>query len=390
MGAEMAEDSDAEKKHDPTRERLKKAREEGQIRRSNDLPKAAMTLGLVLVVFVSGGVLSGLASDWLATSLSAAGAMNLGLVYGLDLEFMAVLSVFLLATGALAFAAGMGSGGWMMSFMLLMPKLERVDPAKSWGQVFSVSNLIEVGKSALKIIVIGSAGWSAYAGQKLDMLALAGGHDVSLATLGGPALHVILGAAGGALVLAVADVGVQAWLNRRSLKMTDKEVRDETKQSEGDPHVRARRRSLMRRAARARQVQQVKSATMVITNPTHFAVAVRYRRRKDGVPLVVAKGVDLTAAPILEQARIHGVPLVEAPVLARALHRQVEVGKPIPHHLYRAVAEVLAYVWRLDAWRAEGGEKPARPRVEGPLDPPDAPAAEAEAEAAAGDEAPAA
>ena len=370
----MAEESDAEKKHDPTRERLRKAREEGQIRRSNDLPKAAMTLGMVLIVFISGGVLSGMASDWLAASLAAAASMDPARVTGLDTRFALALAAFVLATGVLAFAAGLGSGGWMMSFMLLLPKLERVDPAKSWGQIFSISNLVEVGKSALKIIVIGSAGWIAYAGQKFDLLALAGRHDVSLATLGGPALHVILGAAGGALVLALADIGVQAWLNRRSLKMTDKEVKDETRNSEGDPHVRARRRALMRRAARERQVQQVKTATMVVTNPTHFAVALRYRRGKDPVPMVVAKGVDLTATPILEQARIHGIPLVEAPVLARALHRQVKVGRTIPHHLYRAVAEVLAYVWRLDAWRAAGGEKPARPRLEASLEPPEAPA----------------
>lgn len=367
----MAEDSDAEKKHDPTRERLRKAREEGQIRRSNDLPKAAMTLGLVLVVFASGGILSGLASRWLTASLLAVATMRPAAAYGLDLEFAGVLTVFLLATGLLAFGAGIGSGGWMMSFMLLMPKLERVDPSKSWGQIFSVSNLVEVGKSALKIIVIGAAGWVAYAGQRFDLLALANLQEVSLATLGGPAFHVILGAAGGALLLAVADVGVQAWLNRRSLKMTDKEVRDETKANDGDPHLRARRRALMRRAARARQVQQVRTATMVVTNPTHFAVALRYRRGQDGVPVVIAKGVDLSAMPIMEQARIHGVPLVEAPPLARALHRQVDIGRPIPHHLYRAVAEVLAYVWRLDAWRASGGDKPLRPRF---AEPPEGPA----------------
>lgn len=370
----MAEDSDAEKKHDPTRERLRKAREEGQIRRSNDLPKAAMTLGLVLVVFASGGILSGLASRWLTASLEAVATMRPAAVYGLDLEFAATLTVFLLATGLLAFGAGLGSGGWMMSFMLLMPKLERVDPAKSWAQVFSMSNLIEVGKSALKIIVIGAAGWVAYDGQKFDLLALANRQEISLATLGGPAFHVILGAAGGALLLAVADVGIQAWLNRRSLKMTDKEIKDETKNSDGDPHLRARRRALMRRAARARQVQQVKTATMVVTNPTHFAVALRYQRKKDGVPVVIAKGVDLSAQPILEQARIHGVPLVEAPPLARALHRQVDVGRPIPHHLYRAVAEVLAYVWRLDAWRASGGDRPLRPRFDDALDGTEVPA----------------
>jgi flagellar biosynthetic protein FlhB len=358
----MAEDSDAEKKHDPTPERLRKAREKGQIKRSNDLPKAAITLGTILIVFISGGALSGLASRWLAASLRAVGTADPGSVAALDLEFAMMLGVFLAATGALAFLAGLGSGGWMMSFMLLMPKLERVDPGKSWGQIFSLSNLIEIGKSAVKIIVIGGAGWAAYVNQKFQLLALANLREISLATLGGPAFHVILGATGGALVLAIADIGIQAWLNRRQLKMTDKEIKDEAKKNDGDPHVRARRRALMRKAAQARQVQSVRSATMVVTNPTHYAVALRYRRESDGVPMVVAKGVDINALPIIEQARIHGVPLVEAPPLARALHRQVEVDRPIPGHLYRAVAEVLAYVWRMDTWRAAGGDKPEHPR----------------------------
>lgn len=358
----MAEDSDAEKKHDPTPERLRKAREEGQIKRSNDLPKAAITLGLIVVVFLSGSVLSGLASRWFAASLAAVGRMHPLAVRGLDLEFAAVLGFFLTATGALAFVAGLGSGGWMMSFMLLMPKFERVDPAKSWGQIFSLSNLIEVGKSGLKILFIGGAGWLAYMNQKFRLLALANERQVSITTLGGPAFHVVLAAAGGALVLAVADIGIQAWMSRRSLKMTDNELKEETKKNDGDPHVRGRRRMLMRKAAKARQIQSVKTSTMVVTNPTHFAVAVRYRRGTDRVPTVIAKGADLTAAAIVEQARLHAVPLVEAPPLARALHRQVKVGRSIPNHLYKAVAEVLAYIWRMDAYRAAGGDRPVRPR----------------------------
>ncbi|TMV87239.1 flagellar biosynthesis protein FlhB [Thioclava sp. BHET1] len=358
----MSGETDEEKKHAPTQERLRKAREEGQIKRSNDLPKAAITLGLILVVFISGGALSGLASRWFAASIAAVGSLNPQAVRGLDLEFAAVLGAFLVATGVLAFVAGLGSGGWMMSFMLLMPKMERVDPAKSWGQIFSVQNLIEVGKSGLKIIFIGGSGWLAYTNQEFQLLALANARQISIATLGGPALHVVLAAAGGALVLAVADIGIQAWMSRRSLRMTDKEMKDESKKNDGDPHVRARRRAIMRKAAKARQIQSVKTATMVITNPTHFAVAVRYRRGTERVPTVIAKGADLNATPIIEQARLHGIPLVEAPPLARALHRQVQIGKPIPSHLYTAVAELLAYIWRMDSWRAAGGARPVRPK----------------------------
>lgn len=359
----MAENSDAEKKHDPTPQRLRRAREEGQIRRSNDLPKAAMTLAMIVATTAAGGFLAGVASRWMVASLVAAGTRDFHTVIGLDLEFGVALVSFAIGIGLLALLAGVASGGWMMSLVLLLPKLERLDPAKSWGQMFSLSNLVEVGKSILKIVVIGGAGWAAYVSQKFDLLALATPRRVSLSMLGGPAFEVVLGAAAGALVLAALDVLVQAWLNRRSLRMTDQEMKDEVKNMDGDPHVRARRRSLMRKAARARQIQSVKTATMVVTNPTHYAVAVRYRRGDDKVPIVLAKGVDEHALAITVEATSHGVPLVEAPPLARALHRQVEVDRPIPSHLYRAVAEVVAYVWRVEAWRKAGYSPPPRPNI---------------------------
>jgi flagellar biosynthetic protein FlhB len=363
----MAEGSDAEKKHAPTQARLRKSREEGNIRRSNDLPKAAMISVLTLIVVSAGGATAGLASTWLKSSIRAVGTEDIHSIIVIDSQFAAVLTAFILSAGVLAFTAGILSGGWLFSWALLLPKIERVDPAKSWGQIFSTSNLIEVGKSAIKILVIGGAGWIAFSLQKFKLLALATPQHVSIFLLGGPTLYVIGGATFGAVLLAAADVGIQAWLHRRSLKMTDQELRDEVRSNEGDPQVRARRRARMSRAARSRQNGSVKTATMVVTNPTHFAVAVRYRRNEDAVPFVVAKGVDINAAPILYEARQFGIPIVEAPPLARALHRQVDPGSAIPSHLYRAVAEVLAYIWRLDEYKKTGGTQPKKPSFQASL-----------------------
>lgn len=369
----MSESTDAEKKHAPTAAKLRQAREQGQIRRSNDLPKAATTLLLILLVTGLGGAMTGMAFEWMRASLENAGSRSFRTIGVLDLEFAGTLTAFLLAVGVLSFGAGIASGGWMMSMALLAPKFERIDPAKSWGQVFSISNLIEVGKSALKICVIGGAGYLAYRAQRFNLLALGSPRQITLAALGGPAFAIMAAATGGGAVLAGVDVGVQAWLNRRALRMTDQELKEDTRNAEGDPHVRARRRAIMRRAARARQTQAVRTASMVITNPTHYAVAVRYRRHIDAVPVVVAKGVDLAAQPILEEARVHGIPLVEAPPLARALHRQVEVDAPVPTYLYRAVAEVLAYIWKIETWKAQGGARPVRPAFqEDSLSPSDA------------------
>jgi flagellar biosynthetic protein FlhB len=359
----MAEGSDAEKKHAPSFSKLKKARDEGQIRRSNDLPKAAMISALTLIIVAAGGATAGMASAWLKASLRAAGSGHLHAIVGIDLEFGAVLTVFIAAAGILAFMSGIMSGGWLFSITLLFPKIERIDPAKSWGQIFSVSNLIEVGKSAIKIIVIGGSGWAAYTVQHFNLLAMAAPKHVSITMLGGPTLDVIGGAVFGAIILAAADVAIQAWLYRRSLKMTDQELRDEIKSNEGDPQIKAKRRALMRRAARERQNGAVKTATMVVTNPTHFAVAVRYRRSEDKVPIVIAKGADVNAPDIISEARAYGIPIVEAPPLARALYRQVEPGNAIPSHLYRSVAEVLAYIWRLEEHKKSGGIRPQKPII---------------------------
>jgi flagellar biosynthesis protein FlhB len=365
----MADGQEGEKKHGASERRVRQARERGQIRRSNDLPKSALTMFLVLAIAALGWLAADSSYTWMMASLRLAGEDDFQRVRALDLEYAAVLAALLLAAAFIALLFGSLSGGWLLTFALLSPKVEHLSPGQSWGQVFSVTNLVEVLKSIVKIAVIGGAGLLAFNLLQADFLSLAAPHTLALSAIGTPALVVIAASAGGAVVLAGADVGIQTWLNRRAMRMTDKEFKEELRESEGDPQTRARRRAILRRQAKARQVRAVRTASVVVTNPTHYAVAVRYRRDIDPVPMVVAKGVDLTVAPILDEARQHGIPLVEAPPLARALSRSVEVDRPVPPALYRAVAEVLAYIWRLDQWRAGGGIRPRHPRFPDSLDP---------------------
>jgi flagellar biosynthetic protein FlhB len=362
----MAEEA-GEKKHQPTERRLRQAREEGQIRRSTDLPKSALAVLLVLAIFAIGSLLADALSAWMKASLEAAGSGGTSTTRSLALYYVAALGALLTVAMVLAVMFGTFTGGWLFSLVTLAPDLERMS-GRSFGQIFSVTNLVEVAKSALKIVVIAGSGLLAFYLLRPGFLALASPRPLTLAALSAPVLWVIAASVAGAVVLAVADVGVQIWMNRRTLRMTDREMREEMRESQGDPHLRSRRRAIMRRLARARQIQAVRTASVVITNPTHYAVALRYRKRIESVPVVVAKGTDLAATPLLMEARRYAVPLVEAPPLARALHRQVDLDQAVPPDLYRAVAEVLAYVWRLDQWRASGGTRPRRPMFPDTLD----------------------
>jgi flagellar biosynthetic protein FlhB len=356
------ETSDAEKKHAPTAERLRKAREQGQIKRSADLPKAAGTMFFVLAVASTGGAAAGYIEEWFGRLLLAAGSGGWHDTRNLVVFFSVAFTGFLTLAFLIAMGFGSITGGWMLSVILASPKLSRITPGSGFGQVFSMQNLIEVLKSIVKIIAIGGAGIIAFIELRPEFVAMASPAAVSLTSLGGPTVVVIGSATVAASVVAAVDVWLQAWLQRRTLRMTDQELRDEMKNAEGDPHVKAKRRAAIRKMSKARQTRAVRTASVIVTNPTHFAVAIRYRKGIDPVPHVVAKGVDLNAASIIEEARIHGVPLVEAPPVARALHRFVEVDQPVPLALYRACAEILAYIWRLEMWRRGQGNAPNRPQ----------------------------
>lgn len=360
----MAEGGDnQDKRHAPTERRLRQAAEQGDVHRSADLPKAA---AVVLVTTLGLGAAAGIGAhleDFLAACLAQAGSASpaIAMVWGKNL--MAQLTPVLLLIGALSLASSFFSGGWVLSLQQMMPDLSKFMPTHGLGQLFSPTGLSEILKSVLKFLVIGGVGGGMILLHTPDFAALSASPLPSGGALLALCLHILVAICAAVVVLAGADVGLQFWLHRQKLRMTDAEMRNEMKEAVGNPQVRQRQRAIARRMARARQMSRIPEASVVVTNPTHFAVAIRYQRGTDAAPILLAKGVGLLAAEIISRARGIGIPVVEAPPLARAVYRHVEPGDHVPVALYRACAEVLAYVWKMQRWRAAGGQKPAAPTV---------------------------
>jgi flagellar biosynthetic protein FlhB len=358
----MAEgESGEDKKHAPTERRLAQAAEQGDVLRSTDLPRAA---AIVLVVTAGLGAGAGLGNRLealLAACLSQAGQTSLQGAASWAQGFADALGPLLALIGGLSLAASFATGGFVFALQKLSPDLSQISPSHGLGQMFSRQGMIETGKSLLKFIVIGGVGALMIWRGAPRIEALAGASHPSGGLVIGLCLQMLIAVAAVIAALAGADVGLQYWLHRQKLRMSDSELRAEMKEVVGNPHVRQRQRALARRMARARQMRRIPEASVVVTNPTHFAVAIRYRRGTDVAPLMLAKGVGLMAEEIISRARGHGIPVVEAAPLARAFYRHVEPGDHIPVALYRACAEVLAYVWRMQHWRAQGGEKPRPP-----------------------------
>ncbi len=262
-----------------------------------------------------------------------------------------------------AIAAPIMLGGFVFSSKVLALKLERMDPIKGLGRMFSVHGLAELVKSVLKAVVISILAVIAVMRERKHVYSLMSQSLETalpdfIQTILFASLLIVLGLA----LVAVIDVPFQLWQYRRQLRMTKDEVKREHKEQEGDPHLKAQVRSLQREMARRRMMTEVPKADVVVTNPTHFAVALKYDADKMGAPVVVAKGRGEIAMKIREIAAEHKVPMLEAPSLARALHAHCDLGKAVPAALYTAVAEVMAYVYQLNAWLAhKGGACPQAP-----------------------------
>jgi len=285
--------------------------------------------------------------------IGAAGAGREGL--------MAVLPVLAL-TGLAALAAPMALGGWLLSPNVFQFKPERVNPIAGMGRIFSINGVIQLGMSLAKTLVVGVIGGAAVWHRKDQILALAAeplrialGHGMSIVAV------CCATTVAGMFVLAALDVPYQLWQYHKKLRMTKEEVKREHRENEGDPHVKGKIRQQQRAIARRRMMAAVPKADVVVTNPTHYAVALQYADGDMRAPKVVAKGVNLVAARIREIANEHNVAMLEAPPLARALYHNVELNREIPGSLYNAVAEVLAWVYQLRKFREEGGDVPAAP-----------------------------
>lgn len=362
-----ADHSSQERTLEPSPRRLEQARREGQVPRSRYLAHLLVLGAAALALFLLAApliadlrLLLARALTFDAQALAAPPTARLG-----PLAAAALLAVapILLALAVAAAAAPLAVGGWLFAPQLLTPKLERLSPWRGFGRMFSVAAAAELGKVLLVAVLLAAVGFGFVAAHLEDFATLAHEHlRTAFAHFGR-----LAGIAFAALVATIAaaaaiDVPFQIYQHRKRLRMTPEEARREQKESEGDPHLKARIRSAQREIARKRMMAAVPKADVVVTNPTHYAVALKYLEGRHRAPVVVAKGADAVAEKIKALARAHEVPQLEAPPLARALYRHVEIGDEIPAALYAAVAQVLAYVFQLRRYAAGVGERPVEPR----------------------------
>lgn len=374
--------SQEDRQLEPSARKLQKARAEGQIARSRDLVHLAV-LGTALGGFMLHGPAIGQAALELirhGLRFSRSQAMEPALMSGLlGANASSALFVVLPCVAALAVMAIIGSmvpGGVGFTIKPLMPDFNRLNPAAGFARIFSKDNATDLGRLALLAgALVATAAW--FVTSHFDQYVALGSSPLLIALektrsqlISGTGLLVLL-----LFFSAMLDVPLQWWRHRVKLRMTHQEAREEMRESEGDPQVKGKIRARQREAAMARMMQAVPQADVVVTNPTHFAVAIKYDEGRMGAPRVIAKGADHLAARIRELAQASAVPLVEAPPLARALYAQVEVDREIPEALYTAVAQILAYVYQLRRWVPGRGPMPAMPvdlPVPAGLDPKDA------------------
>jgi len=353
----LPEETLQERTEEPTPRRREEARKRGQVARSREVASVAVLGGSVLGFILAGGFLFlqirmalefFLGIPFRTLELPEA---YLSLKYALGYGALG-LAPFLLIVTLAAFLAHFLQTGGVAAWEALAPKAERINPVEGFKRLFSLTALVELVKSLAKIVIISTVAYLVIR-KKLEFLLNLTGEDLRTlaAALYFLSRDLVLKLLMALVMLAVLDFFFQRWDVERKLRMTREELKEELKQTEGDPLVRSRIRQLQREMARRRMMAEVPKADVVITNPEHVAVALRYEMGKMPAPELVAKGQGLLAQKIKEVAREAGVPVVEDPPLARLIYARVEVGEYIPEDLYQAVAEVLAYVYRLKGKR---------------------------------------
>ena len=343
-----------EKTEAPTPRRRKKAREEGQIARSPELAGTAILLaalcGARATVETQTQNLTGLLQRHIDLARPDLTTSKL-----IDLTGDALRQAALAALPTMGVALGVGlvvnvaQVGLTFTPKLLEPKPSRMNPLQGLQRLVSPRGAVEILKGLAKLGLVGGVGWKYLSGrwEGIGLLAATGPAQVSR-QVGQMAYDLGMQMVGTLMVVAALDYGWQKYQHEKSLKMTRQEVKDEMRDADGNPEMRGRIRQRQREFARRRMMAEVPGASVVVMNPTHYAVALKYALGQPGAPRIVAKGRDLVALKIRDVARESGVPVVENPPLARALHAGAEIGQEVPSELFRAVAEVLALIWRLD------------------------------------------
>jgi len=359
-----------ERTEQATPKRLEDARKKGQIARSKELNMAFIMIAGSAVLFAGGPAIGQFFVDLLksrlsfdAVWLSNPDMMMVGFSEA-GLSALAAFAPFLLMAFIAALLGGVALGGWSFSVSPMAPKLSKLDPLKGLKRVFGVRGLIETVKAIAKAFIVSACAivFLSYASGSILKLSVTP-YDAAMSSVGSLVTTILLICSGSLVLIAFIDVPFQLWNHAKQLRMTRKEIQDEMKETEGRPEVRGRIRSLQQEAANRRMLQDVSDADVIVTNPTHFAVALKYEDGNMRAPIMLAKGQDLVAQRIREIAAENRIAFFEAPPLARALFWTTDIGAEIPAQLYLAVAQVLTYVFSLQSAMEGRGEWPDRPYV---------------------------
>ncbi|HEX4327212.1 MAG TPA: flagellar biosynthesis protein FlhB [Burkholderiales bacterium] len=373
----MADEQDTERELPASQKRLDEARERGQVPRSRELTTAVLLIAGATAMLMNGPGLMHESAEFLQNGLTLTRASAFDTHVAMEQAGHLAWHGILIALPVLAtlFVAASCSqlaiGGWLFTTQSMAPDFNRMNPLKGLSNMFSVNGLTELLKSLAKVSLVGGAAawvvWRDRAGLVTPLSQNPGaGFDMAGSTI----LKDFLFVAATLILVAVADVPLQLWRHAKGLRMSREEVKREAKETDGDPHIKGKIRQRQREAARRRMMSNVPKADVIVTNPTHYAVALAYDGDTMRAPKVVAKGADEVAARIRELGAEHGVPLLEAPPLARALYAHAELEQEIPAALFNAVAQALAYVFQLRSMT--GGRKPQAPTeilVPAELDP---------------------
>lgn len=348
------EEQSQEKTEQPSEKRLRESREKGQTARSKDFNALVLLLFSGLAFYLLGQQMAAGMAEVMESSFSFSPEILTTPQMTLShLSFLATVAgkaimPLLILIVALSLIGPLLIGGWVFSSDLLMPKFSRMDPIKGVKRIFSLRGLVEMIKAILKFLIVG---FVAYLNIKWQLPTLFSLANAPLETAIGTGMHLLITSfvvvAASLILIALLDVPFQLYEHSKQLKMTKQELKDEYKETEGKPEVKSQIRRAQQELARKRMMAEVPKASVVLTNPTHYSVAIRYDQKGNRAPVVVAKGKDLVAMQIRRLAKEAEVPVISVPPLARALYFTTALNAEIPRGLYIAVAQVLAYVFQL-------------------------------------------
>ena len=351
----MAEQEGQEKTEVPTEKKRRESREEGQVAFSKELSSAALLAGIVLTLVATSPIILDAMRQLMSQifrDLAQRKELSIDSIFTLSGEILSIILPAFAPFAAVIIFVGIFASvlqvGVLITFKAIAPKFNKISPLTGLKRLFSSQSLADFLKSMAKLIIVGFVGYLTYIDKITELNGLSVSTPESILIYNFTVVAEVAGKIVLALVaIAIFDYFYQRWHHEQQLMMTKQEVKDETKQTEGDPQLKARIRQIQREMSNARMMQEVPKADAVIVNPTHFSVAILYDRDVMSAPEVIAKGADHLALRMRTVARENNVPILERPELARDLYANVEIGDDIPERFYKAIAEILAFVYRL-------------------------------------------